>query len=93
VYVPEEIDINGNMDWELVLTSRGSPNGDGWTVRNPSDAYWVTFSTSNTNDKGWFEAIIPGCPFSTSWFNCENVAIEASPAVGTPSWSIFNFTA
>lgn len=43
-----------SVDWLLVLTTRGSPNGDGWLVKNPSDSYWVTFSTSTTKDKGWF---------------------------------------
>lgn len=56
VYIPEEIDIIRNNDWELVLTSRGSGLGDGWLVKNPSDIYWVTFTTSTTMDKGWFEA-------------------------------------
>ena len=64
-------------------------------MRNPSDSYWVAFSTSSTNDKGWFEAIIPGCPFNNdNVFNCENVGWQASPpSPGTPAWSIFNFTA
>lgn len=74
VYIPEEVDIMKNKDWLLVLTSRGSPSGDGWLVRSPSDSYWVTFSTSTTLDKGWFEAVIPGCPFANNvYFNCENI--------------------
>jgi len=76
------------------LTSRGSWGGDGWQVRNPSDIYWVVFSTSSTMDKGWFEAKIPGCPFNSWNFECKNVDWEASNLPpGDPSWSILNFTA
>lgn len=73
IYVPEEIDLKVGHEWELVISTFASLGRDGWTVRSPSDLYWVTFSTSTTNDKGWFEAEIPGCPFDSNRFNCENV--------------------
>lgn len=73
IYVPEEIDLKINHEWELVISTFGSMGRNGWDVRNPSDLYWVVFSTSGPGDKGWFEAQIPGCPFDSNVFNCENI--------------------
>lgn len=46
MYVPEEMGLNANYLYSLVITSRGSVLGDGLTVAIPSAVYWVNFQTS-----------------------------------------------